>query len=429
MGSVSWIRIGVGAGFSDDRIDPAVDLAERGALDFLVFECLAERTMALAHLDRARNANSGFDPLLEERMRAVMAPSAASRTRLITNAGAANPVGAARVVAAVAHDQGLHLRIGVVLGDDVTEYVDGEALCANAYLGSEGIITALEGGADVVISGRVADASLFAGALCFAHGWGPTDWDNVGTAVAVGHLLECAGQLTGGYFAQPGINDVPDLAHIGFPVAEVDQDRSVVLTKLVGSGGHLSVDTCIQQLFYEVHDPTSYLSPDATVDFSKARFCQVADNRVTLSGITAGPPPDQLKVSVGRQAGYVGEGEISYAGSGCVSRAQLAIDILKTRVVASALNPIELRFDLIGVNSVNPAPRTTVEPSEVRLRAVGRFADSDTAEKFGREVTGLLLNGPAGGGGGRRHVIEKLVISSMLVPRAAVRTTVEFLET
>jgi hypothetical protein len=450
------VRIGAGAGFADDRIDPAVDLAERGALDYLVFECLAERTLALAQLDRRRDPAGGYDPLLRERMTAVLATCVANGVVIVTNAGAANPLAAAAVVAEVARAAGLSgLRIAAVLGDDVRHLVsdadsDPDAnpdpdrdpdsdsddvgandLSANAYLGCEAIVTALQGGAHVVVTGRVADASLFVGPLVHALGWSATDWDRMGTAVAVGHLLECAGQVCGGYFADPGVTDVADLAHLGFPIAEVTADGSVAITKLPGTGGEVTVRTCTEQLLYEIHDPRGYLTPDVVADFSTITFDQVAPDRVALSGAAGRPRPDLLKVSVGSSAGFVGEGEISYAGAGCLRRARLATDILTTRLGPTGLGIPDLRFELIGVDAVHRGGGRipSHEPPEVRLRVVGRAADEAGAARVGREVTGLLVNGPAGGGGARRRVFEQIALRSTYLARDQIRPSVEWLET
>jgi hypothetical protein len=423
------IRIGAGAGFADDRIEPAVELVERGDLDFLVFECLAERTIALRQLERRRDPGAGFDPLLHERMTAVLAGCRARGVRIVTNAGAANPHGAAAVIADVARAAGLSLRIGVVLGDDVLDLLDEPgAISANAYLGSEGIVRALDDGADVVVTGRVADAALFAAPLVHAHRWAMDDWEHLAAALAVGHLLECAGQVTGGYFADPGANEVAGLADLGFPYADVGADGSVTISKVAGTGGVVNVRTCTEQLLYEVHDPARYLTPDAIVDFSRVELTQTGESRVALHGVGAAPPPATLKVSVGHLAGYVGEGEISYAGPGCVARADLALEILEKRLRDAGLEAEQFRFERIGVDAIRRGADASSPPDlpEVRVRVAGRVRTAAAAERIGREVTGLWLNGPAGGGGARRTVTEEVAIRSTTVPRAVVHTRVEW---
>src|SRR6266852_3701432 len=286
------IRIGSGAGYSGDRIEPAVELAEKGDIQYLVFGCLGERTVALAQQARMKNPDSGYDPLLEERIRAVLPTCAAKGIKIVTNMGAANPVAAARKTAEIARSLGLaSLKIAAVVGDDVLDACkDGDLeimefdgtikqlgnrlLSANAYLGAEPIAEALTGGADIVITGRASDPALFLAPMIHAFGWAMHDWNLLGQGTVAGHLLECAGQITGGYFADPGYKDVPDLARLGFPIAEVGQDGSVVLTKVEGSGGRISVATCKEQLLYELLDPTAYLQPDVVADFSGVRFTE-----------------------------------------------------------------------------------------------------------------------------------------------------------
>jgi hypothetical protein len=426
------VRIGAGAGFADDRIDPAVDLAERGDLDFLVFECLAERTIALRQLERRGDPAAGFDPGLAERLHAVLATCLAGGVRIVTNAGAANPRGAGALVAAIARARGLHPRIAVVVGDDVLDRMgDPAALSANAYLGSAAIVQALDAGADVVLTGRVADASLFAAPVLHAHAWPADDWDRVAHALVAGHLLECAGQLTGGYFADPGIDDVSGLAELGFPFADVASDGSVEVAKLPGTGGVLDVRTCTQQLLYEVHDPAGYVTPDAVVDLSHARLTELAPDRVAVSGVRGAPPPDTLKVSVGHHGGFVGEGEISYSGPGCLDRADLAIDIVEKRLRAAGNEIEDLTCHRIGVDSVTRGGGTgrgRASPAEVRVRVAGRARTTAVAERIGKEVTGLWTNGPAGGGGARRSVTEQVVIRSDVLHRDCVHARVEWVE-
>ncbi len=364
-------------------------------------------------------------------MTAVLAACRDRGVRIVTNAGAANPRGAAAVIADVARDASLALRIGVVLGDDVLDLLDApDAISANAYLGSEGIVRALDDGADVVVTGRVADAALFAGPLVHAHGWTLDDREHLAPALAAGHLLECAGQVTGGYFADPGVNDVAGLADLGFPFADVGADGSVEISKVAGTGGVVDARTCTQQLLYEVHDPARYLTPDAVVDFSGAVFTEVGPSRVALHGVRAEAPPPTLKVSVGYRAGFVGEGEISYAGPGCVARADLALEILEKRLRDAGLDAEQFRFERIGVDAIRrgPEPSPVSDLPEVRVRVAGRVRSEADAERIGREVTGLWLNGPAGGGGARRTVTEEIEIRSTSVPRELVHPRVEWVE-
>ena len=437
------VRIGAGAGYSGDRIEPAVELATHGALDFLVFECLAERTIALAQLARSRDPEAGYDPLLVERMEAVLPACVARGTRIVTNMGAANPPAAARAVAGVARRLGLAgLRVAFVTGDDVLDAVrdtdaalietDGRVsdvaariVSANAYLGIAPIVAALAGGADVVVTGRVGDPAMFLAPLAFSFGWAEDDWTRLGAGTVVGHLLECAGQITGGYFADPGCKDVAGLARLGFPLAEVAEDGAAVITKVEASGGQVTLATCKEQLLYEVHDPARYLQPDVIADFTSVRLEQVGPDRVSVSGGQGRARTDTLKVSIGYRDSFMGEGEISYVGEGARARAELARELVAERLLLTGARLDEVRFDLIGIDAViRGGRRDGAETAEVRLRAAGRAATAADAARVGREVEALYTNGPAGGGGARQSVREIIGVVSTLIGRDRVRPTV-----
>lgn len=436
------IRIGAGAGFSGDRIEPAVELAREGRLDFLVFECLAERTIALAQRARRADPDDGYDPLLAARMRAVLPICAEQGIRIITNMGAANPRRAARRLAGLAGELGLAgLSIAAVFGDDVLQTsapgafagaTDAPApldpsriISANAYLGAAPMVEALDRGAQVVITGRVADPSLFLAPLVHGFGWRLDDWDRIGRGTLVGHLLECAGQITGGYFADPGVKDAPDLARLGFPLAEVDREGFAVIEKPEGSGGCITVRTCTEQLLYELADPSAYLTPDVCADFSQVCFEAAGPDRIRVSGARGRPAPETLKVSVGYEDGFVGEGQISYAGPGAVARARLALDIVRERLRLTGVEVDELRGELIGVDSIHCSARERSEPAEVRLRVAGRARTLETAQRIGEEVESLYTNGPAGGGGARKFAEPVVAIASAFIDRSAVAPVVE----
>jgi hypothetical protein len=442
------IRVGSGAGFSDDRIEPAVELARHGRLDYLVFECLAERTIALAQQARLTDPAGGYDPYLRARMEAVLELCLRDRRiRIITNMGAANPLAAAEVIAEVARERGLSLRIAAVTGDDVLEQVRARDLplhelgqtvgslgdrvvSANAYLGCEPVVEALQAGADVVVTGRIADPSLYVAPLVHEFGWSVHDSDRIGTAIAVGHLLECSGQVTGGYFADPGVKDVPDLARLGFPLAEVGQDGSFLITKVPGSGGRVTVATCTEQILYEVHDPARYLSADAVADFSNVRFEQVSEDAVRVSGATGAQRPDTLKVSVGYRDGAIGGGEVSYAGPNAVARGRLAADVVAERLTLNGVRTSELRFDLVGVDAVHrgAGPTAAGEPAEVRLRVAGRADSEAEAARVAHEVFTLGVSGPAAGGGLTRFTRSVVAVASTLLPRDAISPRVTLVQ-
>ncbi|WP_219268610.1 acyclic terpene utilization AtuA family protein [Pseudomonas sp. Xaverov 259] len=436
------LRIGSGAGYSGDRIEPAVELAEQGDLDYLVFECLAERTIALAQQARISDPQGGYDPLLSERMRRVLpfvGVKGGRRLRVITNMGAANPVAAAVEVRRIAKALSLDLKVVAVLGDDVLKGLQpgclldngqtvgalGERLIsANAYLGVDGILEALRADADVVITGRVADPSLFLAPQMFEFGWAADDWQRLGRGTLVGHLLECAGQVSGGYFADPGFKDVDDLARLGFPLAEIDAEGEAVITKVAGTGGRVSRATCTEQMIYEVHDPAAYLTPDVTADFSQVSFVEEGVDRVRAQGADGRARPEQLKVSVGYLDGWIGEGQMSYGGPGAVARAELARDIVLKRLELMGVKIQDIRAELIGMDSLH-GPRSHVEPWEVRLRVAARCEDRSEAVRVGNEVETLYTNGPSGGGGASKSVRQVVAVASLLLPRSAVNPRIE----
>ncbi|MDO7896876.1 acyclic terpene utilization AtuA family protein [Pseudomonas citrulli] len=439
------LRIGSGAGYSGDRIEPAIELAQHGDLDYLVFECLAERTIALAQQARLLDPQAGFDPLLGERMRRVLPfvgrGAGARRLRVITNMGAANPLGAAREVRHIARQLGLPaLKVIAVTGDDVLATVLGDPeqtldngqtlaslgerlVSANAYLGVDGIIEALQADADVVITGRVADPSLFLAPQMFEFGWAADDWTRLGRGTLVGHLLECAGQLSGGYFADPGFKDVPDLARLGFPLAEVDATGRAVISKVAGSGGRIDPATCTEQLIYEVHDPAAYLTPDVSADFSGVSFTVPGPDQVEVHGADGQARPVALKVSVGYLDGWIGEGQISYGGPGALARGRLAREVVLERLKLTGVAYEEIRAELIGVDALHGCElgsRAGGEPWEVRLRVAARCTDRAEAVRIGNEVETLYTNGPYGGGGASKSVRQVVAVASLLLPRDAV---------
>lgn len=440
------IRIGTGAGYSGDRIDPAVDLAERGELDYLVFECLGERTIALAQLSRLDNPDHGYEPLLEARMQAVLPACCKNGVKIVTNMGAANPLAAAQATARVARECGLKgLRIAAITGDDVLEAVCSgdftieetgapvadlrdKLVSANAYLGAGSIAEALARGADVVIIGRASDPALFLGPAVHAFGWRMDDWARLGRGIVAGHLLECGGQVTGGYFADPGYKDPPDLARLGMPIGELDEEGGLVVTKLPGTGGAVTRATCTEQLLYEVHDPARYLQPDVVADFSGVTMIENGPDRIRVTGGNGHPRSGLLKVSLGLQDGWIGEGQISYAGPGAVARGQLAADIVAERLRLLSVPCRETRGELIGVNAILGPEPGQPDPREVRMRFAARTDNREDAERIGREVEALYLNGPAGGGGAWRSTRRVIGVLSTLVPEQLVTPRIHMME-
>ena len=440
------IRIGSGAGYSGDRIEPAIELAEKGDIQYLVFECLGERTVALAQQARMKNPDSGYDPLLEERMRAVLPVCADKGIKIVTNMGAANPEAAARKTADIARSLGLpSLKVAAIVGDDVLDackagdlpimefdgtikQLGNRLLSANAYLGAEPMAQALAAGADIVITGRASDPALFLAPMIHAFGWAMDDWNLLGQGTVAGHLLECAGQITGGYFADPGYKDVADLARLGFPIGEVGEDGSLVVTKVAGSGGAVTAQTCKEQLLYEVHDPARYFQPDVVADFSQVTVEEIGPDRVRVSGGRGAKRTDTLKVSVGYVDSYIGEGQISYAGPGALARGRLALEIVRERLKLTNVAASELRFELVGVDSLH-GPEVSAragEPYEVRVRVAGRTENLREAVRIGNEVETLYTNGPAAGGGAWKSARDVVAVASVLLPRDLAKPQVRF---
>lgn len=446
------IRIGSGAGYAGDRIEPAIELMEKGNLDYIIFECLAERTIAIGQKDKMNDPTKGYNQLLEMRMEKILKLAKENHVKVITNMGAANPISAMNVSVGIAKEQGITgLKFAAVTGDDILDKIDSfydndvlelpcklgdmkdEILSTNVYLGCDGILEALENGADIIITGRVSDPALSIAPLVHEFGWNVDDNpDEMGQATLVGHLLECAGQVTGGYYADPGIKDVPDLAHLGFPLIEIDETGSFVVTKVEGSGGMVTEDTCKEQMIYEIHNPARYLTPDTIADFSQVTFTQEGKDRVRAAHATSHKKPETLKVSIGYKDCFIGEGEISYGGTNSFARAQLAAEIVEERLKLIDAKTEELRIDYIGFNSLYKSkisqPFSPEIFPEIRLRVSARTKDKKNAALIGNEVEALYTNGPAGGAGATKKVSEVVSICSIFVPRDIVDIKVTYEE-
>ena len=430
------IRIGSGAGYAGDRLEPALELLEKGNLDYISFECLAERTIAIAQKAKLANPNKGYNGLLEHRMDKVLPLAHKHKVKVITNMGAANPQSAVDVVCKMAEEKGIKgLKVAAVFGDDVTDILEdykdvtvwetGKPLSeldgiisANVYMGIDGIVKALKNGADIIITGRVSDPALFLAPLVYEFGWDLNNYDLLGKGTLIGHLLECGGQATGGYYAEPGKKDVDKLWELGFPIAEVSENGEFIMTKVENSGGVVNKDTLTEQMIYEIHDPSAYLTPDCIADFSNVTFTQIGKDVVEVKGATGREKTDTLKVSLGYKDCYIGEGEISYAGPGCLERAKLAAEIVEKRLVLTDVIYDELRVDFIGINAIyKNSERNYNTPEEVRLRVSARTKTKHDADQIGNEVETLYTNGPAGGGGATKSVSEIVSVASILINR------------
>ena len=431
------IRIGCGAGFSGDRLEPAFILTEKGHLDYLILECLAERTIALAQKRKLQDESEGYDVLLERRILSLLPALKKNNVRLITNMGAANPLAAAKKIIAIAKELNVEVSVAAVTGDDVFDKIDpqqqsietnealfasGKLISANAYLGVDAILPALKTNAEIVITGRVADPSLFLAPMIHEFSWSLNDHNLLGKGTVTGHLLECAGQITGGYFADPGKKDVPGMSVLGHPFADVFPDGSAMISKVEGTGGIINLQTAKEQLLYEVVNPHEYYTPDVIADFTTVSLRDMGKDRILVTGGSGKERPPSYKVSVGYHAFYQGEGEISYAGSNALGRANLAASIITERLKEPFPN---LQVDFIGASSLHHTSfKNSNEPYEIRLRVAARGDSFEKAAIVGQEVEALYTNGPAGGGGVRKYVNEVIGIVSTLIEKEKVQSSV-----
>ena len=450
MGNV--LRIGAGSAWWGDRIEPAAWNAERGDLDYLCFETMAEATISAAQVRKRRDAAfPGYDTYLDERMQAVLPACLKRGTRIITNQGWINPDGAAqRIVHWLRQFGAKGIKVAAVNGslitDRVLELTDtilengrptsslrDSLVSAEVYLGAEPIAQALKQGAHVVVSGRVADPSIFMAPMLHEFGWDPLDHLRLGRGNGIGHLMECGAQVTGGYFADPGFKDVPQPWSLAFPIAEVDADGSAVLTKVTGTGGAVDFRTVKEQLLYEVHDPANYLTPDVVVDFTPTQLEQIGPDRVRVTGISGKPRTPTLKVSIGCLEGFIGEDMFFYAGPGALRRAQLARRILEERFKLVKLVAEELRIDFLGLNAIHGAmtPPEAPEPYEVAVRVAARTKNREEPLKVGREVDGMAVSGVGMTGKRVPHqerAREIIGVWSSLVPREKITPSINFYE-
>lgn len=446
------VVVGCGAGFSGDRTDaarPLVDaLMTYDAPRALMFETLGERTLAAAQLRRINDPTSGDEPLLEEFLSPVLADCLANQITILGNFGAANPHAAYHRIQRLAHRLGYSQAcLATIHGDDVRERLreldcqawEGESrvltaleqvVAANVYLGADALMDAMAQGAQVIITGRVADPALALAPLCYHHNWARDDWDRLAAGALAGHLIECGAQVTGGYFADPGVKEVPGMATLGYPLVEVERNGRLVVTKPPGTGGLVTEQTVKEQLLYEIHDPSAYITPDVIIDLAHVRIKQLAKDRIEITGVRGKPAPARLKTTISFLDGFQGEAEISYAGPNAYARASLARDTLRQRLALRCPPNLRTRFDLIGISSVfdgdtQDTSQTFGEQArDIRLRMAVEHTDKRVVELATQELLALYCCGPAGGGGVRRHHTRRVKTASFLVPRQQVQPTV-----
>ena len=445
------VRIGAGQGFYGDTVEGALDVARSGDVAYICFDALAELTMAILQKDRHRDPSLGFARDLPAFLRALLPICRERGIRLVTNAGGINPRGAMAVALGVARELGMDdLRVGMVAGDDITgrveelrrlegglAHLDTGADIASvadrivvgvAYLGARPVVEALERGADVVVTGRVADASLFAAPMVLELGWSFDDWDRLAAGVVLGHLMECSAQSTGGNFSGDWWN--VDQDRIGYPVCEMFEDGRALLTKPAGTGGRVSVDTVREQLLYEVFDPRAYANPDVVADLTSVRLTEVAPDVVEVAEVRGGPRPERLKAIIGHLEGWAGSVLIGYSWPDAVAKARRAERLVDAMVERDGLRPLERWVELLGIDGAHgdaapvPAPDAV---NEVTLRYVCRFATEQEARRLPRLAMPLALNGPPFIAGGAPPQDARALLGTWptLVPRDAVEAGVE----
>ena len=435
------LRIGAGSAWWGDRIEPARLNAEQGDLDYLCFETMAEATISAAQVRARRDPNfPGYDTYLDDRMKAVLPACLKRGAKIISNQGWINPTGAAQRIVHWLNEFGARgVKVAAVSGSLITDRVldlthtileNGKPtsslaknlVSAEVYLGAEPIVAALKQGARIVVTGRVADPSIFMAPMMYEFGWDPLDHARLGPGNGIGHLLECGAQVTGGYFSDPGFKDVPDPWNLAFPIAEVEADGSAVITKVKGSGGAVNLMTVKEQLLYEVHDPANYITPDVVVDFTTTQLEEIGHDRVHVTNISGKPRTPTLKVSIGCMEGFIGEDMFFYAGPGALRRAQLAKKILEERFKIVNLQAEEIRIDFLGLNAIHGAmsPAQQTEPYEIAVRVAARTKTREEAIKIGREVDGMAVSGVGMTGKRVPHqerFREIIGVWSSLVPR------------
>lgn len=439
------VRIGAGQGFYGDSLLPVLDVARYGGVKYISFDTLAELTLAILQKGRRKDPSQGYTKDVVPMMRNLLPICREKGIKLITNAGGINPAGAARAVAALARELGLgDLKVACVTGDDIYDRLDelavqgvtfqdketGQALgdvrervlFASVYLGANVIADALRQGADVVITGRTTDTAQFLGPLLYEFGWGREEWNKLAQGIMLGHLMECSGQVSGGNL-QVGWEDVPNLERIGYPIAEVSEDGSFVLTKPEGTGGAVTLRSVKEQFLYEIHDPTTYITPDVICDLTTTRLEQVGENRVRVSGTIGRPAPPTLKALLGYADGFMGEGYISFSWPKAYSKAKRAAEIIAKRLEMQGVKPQEMHVEYIGINSLwgalAPEPVDEDQINEVRLRIAIRTANKRDCEVLAREFPPLLLSGPptASAVAGTPQPRELMGLWSTLIPR------------
>ena len=450
------IRIAAGQGFWGDLPDAPVRQVQGGPIDYLMLDYLAEVTMSIMQKQRARDPKAGYARDFVSLMNDILPACVARDIKVIANAGGVNVGGCAAAVAKVARDLGLDgkLKIGLVTGDDVLDRIDdflargielrnmdtGEPLSsvrdriqsANAYLGAAPIVEALNKGAQVVITGRATDTGLTLGPMIHEFGWAGDDWDRLAAGTIAGHIIECGAQCSGGN-CQYEWQSIPDLANVGFPIAEASPDGTFVITKHEGTGGRVNVPSIKEQLVYEMGDPHEYITPDCVADFTTIQLADDGPDRVRVFGIKGRPATDSLKVSISYSAGYKAVGTLVYSWPDAYAKAKAADQILRARLDGLGLHFDQILTEYVGANATHGPLAGPPSPNlaEAQLRVGVRGNDRASIERFTKEIAPLILTGPpgvTGFAGGRPKVEEVVAYWPALIPKSEITASVEIID-
>jgi hypothetical protein len=444
------IRIANGQGFWGDSLQAPVEQVRRGPIDYLTLDYLAEVTMSILEKQRSRDPNSGYARDFVELIARLLPELKGRRIRVIANAGGVNPMGCRDALLEVAAKQGIPVKIGTVTGDDITDQLDAvlgrgielrnmdtnEPLAAvrkqvqraNVYFGAFPVAEALRRGADIVVSGRVADAALVLAPMIHQFGWRQNEWDKLSAGVVAGHIAECGAQATGGN-CQVDWESVPNLADVGYPIIEAEPDGTFVATKHAGTGGRVTVASVKEQLLYEIGDPRAYITPDVVADFTTIRLKQDGPDRVRITGVGGHPATNFYKVSISYAAGFKAMGQMAYGWPDAYKKARAADRILRERLERLGLRFEAIRTEYLGANALHgiaaaePSPEIEPHLNEVVLRVGVRAKDRAAVERFTREIAPLALNGPpvaSGLGLGRPQVEEIVAFWPALIPKSEV---------
>ncbi len=448
------IRIASGQGFWGDLLTAPYDQVTKGQVDYMMMDYLAEVTMSIMQKQKRKDPNLGYAKDLVPLMERILPVITQKHIKVITNGGGVNPVACRDAIFKVAQKLGIRgLKIGVVLGDDILDNLkelrakgvllnnmeSGEDLApmmdrvmsANVYFGAWPIVEALRQGAQIIITGRTTDTGLTLAPMIHEFGWKENDWDKIAAGTVAGHILECGGQASGGNFSADW-RSVPDIAHIGFPIAEAYPNAEIVITKHENTGGLVSMQTVKEQLMYEIGNPAQYITPDCVADFTTIQLEDAGKNRVKMSGVKGRPATDSYKVSMSYLDGYTAIGTLTYAWPEALDKAKAADQILRTRLNDLGLKFDEIRSEFLGFNSCHgPLSVMPDEMNEVVLRFGVRGSDYKAVERFGMELAPLILTGPpavTGFAGGRPKPSEVIAYWPALMPKTAVAPVVEVAE-